>query len=78
VGDLEAEMQETLEDNQKLTVTDTIPNFNMAVISIEGNHDVHDIIKTLEKNDNIEYVEPNYIYYTDSINSTDPDRNLLW
>jgi hypothetical protein len=32
---LEEEMQESLDDDQKLSVTDTVPNLNMAFISIE-------------------------------------------
>jgi hypothetical protein len=32
---LEEEMQEALDDDQNLKITDTVPNLNMAFISVE-------------------------------------------
>lgn len=78
VSTLENEMQESLDDDQKLSVTDTLPNLNMAFISVEWNQDTQDIINRLKNNDNIEYIEPNHIRYIDSINADDSQRDLLW
>ena len=77
VEDVEAELQSSLDDDQELNVIDTIPNFNMAVVSVEWNQNTQDIIKALESNDNIEYAQPNYIYYVESIDTNDPWADFL-
>ena len=78
VSTLEDEMQESLDDDQKLSITDTVPNLNMAFIFIEWNQDSQNVIDSLESNDNIEYVQPNYIYHLENINTNDPYTGLLW
>jgi len=77
VEDIESELQSSLDDDQDLKIIDTIPNFNMAVVSVEWNQNAQNIIDVLESNDNIEYAQPNYIYYVESIDTNDPWADFL-
>ncbi len=78
VESIENEIQNSLESEKGVSVIDNIPNFNMAVVSIEWDQNTQDVIETLQKNDNIKYAQPNYIYYIESIDSNDEFKDYLW
>ena len=78
VESVESDLQSSLDDDQEFSVIDTIPNFNMAVVSIQWDQDAQDVIDALKRNDNIKYAQPNYIYYIESIDTNDPSVDLLW
>jgi hypothetical protein len=48
---------------QNLDIKNTIPELNIAKISIKDDKTVEETIDELKKNDNFEYIQPNYYYY---------------
>jgi hypothetical protein len=48
---------------KNLEIKDTIPDLNIATISIKDDKSVEEIVDELKKTDNFEYVQPNYYYY---------------
>lgn len=63
---------------KNLEIKDTIPDLNIATISIKDDKSVEEIVDELKKTDNFEYVQPNYYYYEMWINTNDPYREDLW
>ena len=64
---------------QNLSIDDTIIEGNIAIISIQDEKTVEETIALLENDKNVEYAEPNYIYYLYDINANDPRRwELRW
>ena len=62
---------------QNLEIKDTIPDSNIAIVSIKDNKSVEETINELKQNDNLEYVQPNYYYYEMWINTDDPYTDKL-
>jgi hypothetical protein len=48
---------------QNLDIKNTIPELNIAKSSIKDDKTVEETIDELKKNDNFEYIQPNYYYY---------------
>jgi hypothetical protein len=48
---------------QNLEIKSSIPELNIAKISIKDDKSVEETIDELKKNDNFEYIQPNYYYY---------------
>lgn len=69
-------LEKTLEKDD-FEIKSTISDSDIAIVSIKNGMSVEDTIEVLEKNPNIEHVEPNYIFHTFSID-TDPLGNFLW
>ncbi len=61
-----------------LRKTDEVVTANVSVLSIKDADSVEEKIDELEKNPNVEYVQPNYQYYPAAIGSNDPFRGALW
>lgn len=63
---------------QNLSIKDTIPEWNIWVISIQDNKTVEETIELLENDKDVEYVEPNYILHLATIDTNDTSGSLLW
>ncbi|MEI6426282.1 MAG: S8 family serine peptidase [Candidatus Absconditabacteria bacterium] len=55
---------------------ETINNNTLSVVQIQDGKSVLDKVQELKTNPNVEYAEPNYIYYTQSFNDT--SSGALW
>jgi len=51
---------------------------NIYLIKFESNADVKEICKEYGKTPNVEYAEPNYLYYTSETIPDDPDFSQQW
>lgn len=63
---------------QNLSIKDTIPEWNIGVISIQDSKTVEETIELLENDKDVEYVEPNYILHLATIDTNDTSGYLLW
>ena len=61
-----------------LEIKTSIPELNTSVLSIKDGKSVEETVNELSKNNDFEYVQPNYYYYEMWINTNDPDRENLW
>ncbi len=60
-----------------LTMSDSVAGDSIFVVKVEAGKDVMQAVESLKNKANIEYAEPNYLYYAfDTPN--DPDFNRLW
>jgi subtilisin family serine protease len=55
-----------------------IPTANVSVLKIKDGKSVEQKITELNSLPEVEYAEPNYLYYAASINTDDPYRDNLW
>lgn len=60
------------------SVEEKLIGANSAVISIDADANIDAAIATLEGNDSVEYVEPNYPRYIEAIATNDTLRGELW
>ena len=51
---------------------------NASLVSITDGKSVNEKMAELSKNPTVEYVQPNFIYYPNTISTNDPYRNELW
>ena len=70
------EVEDALWD-ENLEIIENITWFNMAVVSISDDKSVEEVISYLQDNDNIEYAEPVYYWYKESINTNDSYAGYL-
>ncbi len=60
-----------------LTMSDSVPGNQIFVVKADTGKDVMQLVESLKAEANVEYAEPNYLYYAfDTPN--DPDFNKLW
>ncbi|MCX6754705.1 MAG: S8 family serine peptidase, partial [Candidatus Nomurabacteria bacterium] len=64
--------------NNSLENKEYIDKNNISVLKITDGNTVEQKITDLESDPNIEYVQPNYLYHSTSINTNDTNRGLLW
>ncbi|MEK7728634.1 MAG: S8 family serine peptidase [candidate division KSB1 bacterium] len=60
-----------------LTMSDSVPGNQIFVLKAEPNQDLTQLVQNLQNESNVEYAEPNYLYYA-SDTPNDPDYNRLW
>jgi hypothetical protein len=64
--------------NKNMEITDNIENYNIAVMKIQWEETVEQMVDNLNNDPNVEYAQPNYIYHTYST-PNDPDfTKLRW
>jgi len=63
---------------QNLSLKENVQKQNIAVFKINDSRSVESAVQELKKNSNVEYAQPNFIYYPSDIDSNDTYKNLLW
>jgi len=63
---------------QFLKKKENLEETNISLLVIKDGETVEQKIAELEKNPNIEYVQPNYQYFSQAIETNDPLRESLW
>ena len=61
-----------------LIVKENIKENNIYILDIKDKSSVEDKISELKNNPNVEYAQPNYQYYSTSINTNDTYKDFLW
>ncbi|HEY0829252.1 MAG TPA: S8 family peptidase, partial [Bacilli bacterium] len=68
----------SLEENLDLTSVEEVPVIDAEVMKITSGESVEEVIESLEGSGLVEYAQPNYIYYTESVVPDDYYFNNLW
>lgn len=64
--------------NKNLDKKEDIRKSNISVLKTGENESVENAVERLKNDPDVEYVQPNYIYYPSTINTNDPDKDKLW
>ncbi len=63
---------------KSLNKKEDIIESNISVLKTEENESAENAVERLKNDPNVEYAQPNYIYYPSTINTNDTYKNLLW
>ncbi len=67
-----------LNNNYSLKTISRFKENNLSLLKIEDNKTVEEKIQELENNPDVEYAQPNYVYYPFVIPTNDTYKNNLW
>ena len=65
-------------DSKNLEKIGDIENTNAVVLKTKGSESVKQAMKRLKEDSDVEYVEPNFIRYSNDINTNDEYKDLMW
>jgi subtilisin family serine protease len=71
-------MVSNLAKNEALEQVESLNATNIALLKIKGSDTVEEVIKSLEKNPDVEYAQPNFQYQSLSIGTNDTRGSELW
>lgn len=63
---------------KNLDKKEDIKKSNISVLKIKKDESVEAVVERLKNDPNVEYVQPNFIYYPREINTNDTHRDYLW
>ncbi len=73
-----AQTASVLEEEEDLVLKDTLTPGRLGLYETKNGESIEKLIERLKKNPNVEYVEPNYIYQSATINTNDTYKDNLW
>lgn len=69
--------QSTVENNGGRSVKSVSKRMNLSKVKLQSGDDLSTVIEAYKSNPNVEYAQPNYIYYADAL-PNDTNFNQLW
>lgn len=69
---------ESIMNSKSVDIVENVPDNNISVISVSTWDDINNVINTLESDPNVEFAQPNYLYYPEITPPSDGDFYKLW